>query len=292
MSFPLGSTKLRHRRQPVVPKHRDLGIVDASKGPGEDVRPQSRITASPMAQHYFVGPTPNENSVDGREEWLGVVAGVAYYPRGSIEAVGDEPVETHADAVAHSPHCPSNGVCPNYRLAAQPRAATRPARPSMAAAACENGALHVHGVRRRRATVPRTMLAPVQSPNAPATIATPGPAVAPRKMAVAAAQPAPAAMAPTARPRDTRVGLGQARPWYADRQRADNGRCREPEISEVIACVDGTHEPKEHRHRRKEHRHEQQQVVSLGVPHLDHGALPGYARGSAARRRGLQCQAS
>jgi len=47
-----------------------------------------------------------------------------------------------------------------------------------------------------------------------------------------------------------------AAPGYHDRQRADNGRCSEPEISEVIACVDGTHEPKEHRHARKEHRHE------------------------------------
>ena len=58
-------------------------------------------------------------------------------------------------------------------------------------------------------------------------------------------------------------GTGCAVPGDHDRQRADNGRRGEPEISEVIACVDGTDEPKEHRHARKEHRHEQQQVVSL-----------------------------
>ncbi len=52
------------------------------------------------------------------------------------------------------------------------------------------------------------MLVPVQSPNAPATIATPGPAVAPRRIAVAAALAAPAAMAPTARQGDTRAGPG------------------------------------------------------------------------------------
>ena len=67
------------------------------------------------------------------------------------------------------------------------------------------GALQLHGVRRRRATVPSTCRSRCRAQNAPATIATPGPAVAPRKMAVAAAQPAPAAMAPTRTPQETRA---------------------------------------------------------------------------------------
>ena len=103
----------------------------------------------------------------------------------------------------------------NKRIA-QPRAANPELTPTrLTPVGCSGvfgGALQVHGVRRPRAMVPSTVLIPVQSPNAPATIATPGPAVAPRRMAVAAAQPAPAAMAPTARPGDTRAGLGARYP--------------------------------------------------------------------------------
>ena len=261
-----------------------------SKGPGEDVRPQSRITASPMAQHYFVGATPNENSVDGREEWLGVVAGVADHPRGSIEAVGDEPVETHADAVAHSPHCPSNASARTTDLPLSreqrlglpaPRWLRRPVR----TARCTFTAFADGG---RRCRVPcwsqsrartRPRLSQLPGPQSPQ-----GRWLSPRHSRLRQRWRTPRVQA--TRARDL---VGGTR--YHDRQRADNGRCCEPEISEVIACVDGTHEPKEHRHRRKQHRHEEQQVVSLGVGHIGHWVirLTLAARPRAAKS---ECQAS
>jgi hypothetical protein len=68
------------------------------------------------------------------------------------------------------------------------------------------------GGRGRRASVASTALAPLQSPNAIDTIATPGPAVAPRRRAVAAAPENPAATAPNARSRETRAAPDAPRP--------------------------------------------------------------------------------
>jgi hypothetical protein len=63
-----------------------------------------------------------------------------------------------------------------------------------------------------RARVENMALVPVQSPKAMATTATPGPAVAPRRNAVTAAQVAPAATAANARQRNTYVGTDAPRP--------------------------------------------------------------------------------
>ena len=120
------STKLRQCRHTVVPENRDFRIVRGPKRPRENERPQSRITANPLAQHHFVRATPYENGIDRREERPGVVARVTNHPRGSIAAIGDEPVKTHADAVAYPPHCPSPRL-PNTGASAlvSPRARAR-----------------------------------------------------------------------------------------------------------------------------------------------------------------------
>ena len=55
-------------------------------------------------------------------------------------------------------------------------------------------------------------------------------------------------------PRGTRGAV----PGHHDYQRAENGGCSEPEISEVVAGVDGPHEPEDHWRRGKERRTEQQ----------------------------------
>ena len=55
--------------------------------------------------------------------------------------------------------------------------------------------------------------------------------------------------------RDPR-GTRGAFPGHHDYQRAENGGCSEPEISEVVAGVDGPHEPEDHWRRGKERRTE------------------------------------
>ena len=57
-----------------------------------------------MSQHDFVRSPPHENSVDGSEEWLRVVAWVSRHPPRAIFEIGHEAVETHPDAVANAPH--------------------------------------------------------------------------------------------------------------------------------------------------------------------------------------------